>query len=268
MGIPLNDEKTLYTLFFADDQILLAQDQQDLEYMTRKLIEEYEKWGLELNIAKTQRMSIGGTREDVVLEDGRVIKDCEEYKYLGLKITRDGLMDEGIKERVVLGRKAISMLNGVVWDQRISKDNKKRIYNTIVRSMITYGSEVWRLKKRMENVLLATEMDFWRRAAGRSRTERIRNERIRDIMGIKHTIVDDIRTKQLVWFGHVQRMPEDRIPKQTLLWKPLGRNRRGRPRLSWREGIDRELRDRDIPEDLWTNREEWRLGVGKRRRTF
>jgi len=46
MGIPLNNT-TLYTLSFADDQVILAQDFEDLEYMTRKLVEEYTKWGLE-----------------------------------------------------------------------------------------------------------------------------------------------------------------------------------------------------------------------------
>lgn len=34
---------TLYTLHFADDQVVLAQDKDDLEYIIRKLIEEYER---------------------------------------------------------------------------------------------------------------------------------------------------------------------------------------------------------------------------------
>jgi len=39
----------LYTLHFADDQEVLAHDREDLEYMTRKLIEEYENWRLTVN---------------------------------------------------------------------------------------------------------------------------------------------------------------------------------------------------------------------------
>ena len=39
-------------LLFADDQLLIAQDYEDLEYMTRKLIDEYELRGLKLNIKK------------------------------------------------------------------------------------------------------------------------------------------------------------------------------------------------------------------------
>jgi hypothetical protein len=49
MGIPL-DNITLYTLQFADDQVVLAGDEEDLEYMTRELKETYEKWGLDMNL--------------------------------------------------------------------------------------------------------------------------------------------------------------------------------------------------------------------------
>ncbi|XP_030762136.1 uncharacterized protein LOC115886948 [Sitophilus oryzae] len=122
MGIPQINEDTLYTLFFADDQIVLAQDHDDLEYMARKLIEEYKKWGLEINITKTECMIVGGPQEYIVLEDGSVIKNCDKYKYLGLKITNDGKLDEGIKDRIMQGRG--TMLNGVLWDQGISKANK------------------------------------------------------------------------------------------------------------------------------------------------
>ncbi|XP_045464709.1 uncharacterized protein LOC123673965 [Harmonia axyridis] len=160
------------------------------------------------------------------------------------------------------------MLNGVLWDKNISKENKKRIYNTIVKSIVTYSSEVWPIKAKTEKMLMATEMDFWRRSAGRSRTERIRNERIREIMGVKSNIVNDIRTKQLIWFGHVQRMPDNRIPKKIFKWTPQGRRRRGRPRKSWREGVDKEMRDTDLGEELWRDRAEWRLEIGRRRRTF
>lgn len=33
MGIPLNDETKLYKLCFADDQILTAQDQDNVDYV-------------------------------------------------------------------------------------------------------------------------------------------------------------------------------------------------------------------------------------------
>jgi len=37
MGIQISDDRILYTLHFADDQVVIAQDKEDLEYMTRKI---------------------------------------------------------------------------------------------------------------------------------------------------------------------------------------------------------------------------------------
>jgi hypothetical protein len=52
MGIPL--ENTLYSLQFADDEVVLADDKEDLEYMTRKLNKKLTRnGGLDMNLSKT-----------------------------------------------------------------------------------------------------------------------------------------------------------------------------------------------------------------------
>ena len=54
-------------------------------------------------------------------------------------------------------------------------------------------------------------------SARKSRMERIKNEHIKKIMGVKGNpdIIDIIEKKRLHWYGHVKRMPEERIPKLT-----------------------------------------------------
>jgi hypothetical protein len=60
-------------MLFADDQLLIAQDYEDLEYMTRKLIDECEWWGFKLNVKKTKYMATGGTSSYLQLEEGKGI---------------------------------------------------------------------------------------------------------------------------------------------------------------------------------------------------
>jgi len=50
-----------------------------------------------------------------------------------------------------------------------------------------------------------------RRSARKSRTERIKNERIKEIMGVKGKldIIDIIERKRRQWYGHVKRMPRE-----------------------------------------------------------
>lgn len=46
MEMEIGDTTTHYTLHFANDHEVQAQDRESLEYMSRKLVELYEKWGL------------------------------------------------------------------------------------------------------------------------------------------------------------------------------------------------------------------------------
>jgi len=51
------------------------------------------------------------------------------------------------------------------------------------------------------------------------------------------SLSEDIKTIQLQWYGHVQRMEQGRLPKEVMKSSPPGRRKRGRTRLTWAEGI-------------------------------
>jgi hypothetical protein len=85
------------------------------------------------------------------------------------------------------------------------------ISQTIIYSILVYGAEVWQIATRETNKILSTEMDV-PRSARKSRMERMNNEQIKEIMGVKGK-PDIIERKRLQWYGHVKRMPEERIPK-------------------------------------------------------
>jgi hypothetical protein len=67
-----------------------------------------------------------------------------------------------------------------------------------------FWKETWCLKARTVAKLNSTEMDFWRRSARISRKEKIRNTVIKQKMKVERSLLDDIKTKQLQWYGHVQ----------------------------------------------------------------
>lgn len=258
MGIPLDEDTTLYTLQFADDQIIMAQEIEDIEYMTRKAIEEYDKWGLKINVNKSAYLSIGYEQDALTLETGETIPACEEYKYLGATVGKQGLYNTEVKERIKQGRKVIGALNGILWDANISKKNKKQIYSAMVQSVALYGSEIWQLSEQHKNQLKVMEMDYWRRAAGISRRDRVRNTRIREIMDAGRDIVEEIEKRQLLWYGHVERMGNNRLPKKAMEWQPRERRKRGRPRRGWNEEVESLKQKWDIQQGAWMNRQEWK----------
>ena len=82
------------------------------------------------------------------------------------------------------------MLNSILWDKNITKQVKLQIYNSIVRSTVTYGAEIWKLNKNLTSKLMSMEMDFLRRSARHSRLEKIRNTIIRKEMNVKNSVID------------------------------------------------------------------------------
>jgi hypothetical protein len=77
-----------------------------------------------------------------------------------------------IEKRISGGRKVIGMLNSVLWSKTLLHRTKKTMYQALVQSILLYGAETWTLYTRQANKLLATEMDFWRRSARKSREKK------------------------------------------------------------------------------------------------
>jgi len=76
----------------------------------------------------------------------------------------------------------------------------------------------------------------------------------------KPAITETIRLNRLHWFGHVQRMEENRIPKR-VLYMNLGTARlRGRPRNRWQDEVTEYGRivDGEGWQERVHNREDWR----------
>jgi hypothetical protein len=77
---------------------------------------------------------------------------------------------------------------------------------------------------------------------------------------LKATITDTIRLHRLHWFGHVQRMEENRIPKRVSYMNLESTRPRGRPRNRWQDEVRED--GRMVGGEEWLeklyNREEWK----------
>ena len=77
-------------------------------------------------------------------------------------------------------------------------------------------------------------------------------------MNVIRSLLDDIKTKQLQWYGHVSRMEEGRLPKEVMKWRPPGRRKRGRPKCTCGDGIRGLMGEKGLMEDDWNDRSNWR----------
>jgi hypothetical protein len=134
------------------------------------------------------------------------------------------------------------MLQKFFKNKNISRKLKLRPKNTIIDKTLTYASETWTLMKRDRKQLNVFERKGYRRILGPVYDSEKQNWRIltnKEIYAsVKNpTIIETIRLNRLRWFGYVQRMEDNRIPKRVLCMN-LGTTRlRGRPRNRWEDEV-------------------------------
>jgi len=81
---------------------------------------------------------------------------------------------------------------------------------------------------------------------------------------IKHkNIINHIKAQRLSWFGHLHRMPEERMVKRVYKWKPTLTRPLGRPKNRWEDDIRNDMKKLKIKN--WTSyiqdRSKWKLYV-------
>ena len=111
--------RNINNLRYADDTTLMAESEEELKSLLMKVKEESEKVGLRLNIQKTKIM----TSSPITLWqiDGETVSD---FIFGGSKITADGDCSHEIKRHLLLGRKAMTNLDGIIKKQRHHFANK------------------------------------------------------------------------------------------------------------------------------------------------
>ena len=80
-------------------------------------------------------------------------------------------------------------------------------------------------------------------------------------MDVARSLLEDIKTKQLQWYGHVLRMEEGRLPKEVMKWSPPGSRKRGKPKLTWAERIRGLVGEKGLMEEDWNDRDNWRKKI-------
>ena len=121
------------------------------------------------------------------------------------------------------------------------------------------------MTKRVRPQVQASEMSFLQRIERVTLFNKVRSSEIRKFLDIEPLLLQ-IEKSLLRWFGHVSRMPQGRLPKQTFLAKANGRRPVGRFRTIWINYIEDlgwnrlGLHPSEMM-DVMEDREVWRLNL-------
>ena len=83
---------------------------------------------------------------------------------------------------------------------------------------------------------------------------------------IRHkNVINYIKAQRLSWFGHLHRMPEEKMVQRVYKWKPMLTRPLGRPKNKWEDDIIHDTKKLKIKN--WTSciqdRNKWKLYVEK-----
>ena len=136
--------RNISNLRYADDTTLMAESEEELKSLLMKVKEESEKVGLKLIIQKTKIMASGpissweidGETGEI---DGERVETAADFIFLDSKITADGDCSHEIKRRLLLRRKAMTILDSILKSRDITLPTKVCLVKAMVFPIVMYG---------------------------------------------------------------------------------------------------------------------------------
>jgi hypothetical protein len=242
-------------LRFADDIVIISEDLKELNDMIKQLHDASLKVGLEMNISKTKILSPSNSNNLTI--NNKAIETVDEYVYLGhkIKLGKENQIAE-IPRRIGLGWAAFGKLDHILKNKNVPLNLKRKVFETCVLPVITYGLETMTLTANTIHKLKCTQRAMERQMLGISLRDKIRNEEIRRRTKVTDK-ADRIAKLKWQWAGHVARQKNDRWTPRVISWRPWENKRPvGRPQKRWVDDVI------PIAGKNWSskaqNREEWK----------
>ncbi|BFZ07766.1 hypothetical protein BsWGS_10805 [Bradybaena similaris] len=116
-------------------------------------------------------------------------------------------------------------------------ETKIRLFNSNVKSVLLYGAEIWRTTKLTIKKIQTFMNSCIRKILQIHWPDTISNDRLWERTN-QLPAGKEIRSRRWPWIGHTLRKPQNSITRQALKWNPQGKQKRGRPRNTWRHDLE------------------------------
>ena len=136
--------RNINNVWNANGTNFMAESKDELKSLLMKVKEESERASLKLNSQKTKIMASNPITSWLI--DGKTVKTVTDFSFGGSKITADAVWSHEIKRCLLLGRKALINLYGVL-KSRDYFAKKIHLVKAMVFPVVMYGSENWSIKR-------------------------------------------------------------------------------------------------------------------------
>ena len=169
--------------------------------------EESEKMGLYLNIKKTKVMATMSLENiSINIQPIEIVKN---FTFLGSRIDKSADCSKEIRQRLLLGRTAMTKLLKIWNDKDITTRTKKKLVQSLIFPIALYGCESWTVKQEDRRRIEAFELWCWRKMLRVPWTAKMTNQEVLEKINCHHRLVMSLEAialkHKLKYFGHVMR---------------------------------------------------------------
>ena len=140
-------------LLYADDIVLLASQETDLQFLLNIVENWCRKWRLEVNLAKTNVMHVRNARRPqskfMFLFNCRTVNYCKSYKYLGSTLDEFLNFDNTAEiQAEAAGRALGALITKTIKNGGFPFSIYSMLFESTVCSVSDYGAEIWGFESR------------------------------------------------------------------------------------------------------------------------
>ena len=151
-------------LRYANDTTLMAESEEELKSLLMKVKEKTEKVRLKVPHSENEDSEdYGILSHHFMANRWRNSGNTERLYFWGSKITADGDCSHEIERRMLLGRKAMTNLDGILKNWDITLPTKVHLVKAMFFLVVVYVCQIWTIKKAEHQRIDAFELWCWRR---------------------------------------------------------------------------------------------------------
>lgn len=228
----LQADDNFICLIYADDVVLIAATEQDLQKSLAALETYSDQWGLKVNVKKTKALTFNkGNRliKNNLLYKGELIELVKCFKYLGLQLAANGKYTSTIKDLYQRACKAyFGLINNIKFKISDSPLVSLKLFDTLIRPVALYCSEIWGFENNEKSLLEKLHIRFCKQVLGVTRF--CSNVAVKAELG-RHDLTYNSDMSLIKYWCRIVQLPNDHFLKQA--YNYLAQNERTLPKKSW-----------------------------------